>query len=839
MSDTILQNNLLQTIVPQGIETEISDSYIAYAMSVIVSRALPDTRDGLKPVIRRILYAMHDMKLYHNAKYKKSAYVVWEVMGKYHPHGDSSIYDAMVRLAQPFSMRYPLVDGQWNFWSIDGDSPAAMRYTEARLTKLWASMLEDIELETIDTHPTYDTSHQEPTMLPTKFPNHLCNGTMGIAVGMACNLPPHNLTEVIDALLLLMERPDATIDDVMGIIQWPDFPTGGMIFDRQNIKQVYATGRGGIVVRGKVHVEDSKTGPVIIVDEIPYQVNKATLVSKIWELVVDKKIEGIIDLRDASAKNQIKIMISLKKWINPDDILTMLYKMTELQTTFNINNITLVDRWIQPQQLNIIQMLQEFITFRREVVLRRSIFLLKKAQDRLHILEWLKRAIDQIDAIITAIRWSDTKADAKRQLMWEQFWFSDIQSEYILQMRLQSLVGLEIQNILEEIEEKLAHIAELSEIINNPVRRDEVVSGEMAEIRDTYWDERRTDVSDDLSVYALWSSMKHLKDAQDKTKESVILRIANDYSVRNLYQSRINQIPEESLDIIYTHNQDKLIVITDRGELVIERLKDFGSHTMKSVPVNLCKHYNLKGKIVFVNTMEHDYEYLVFLTNLNSCKKIKKELLNSFRKFPTVVMNLWSKEQLIGVEPVKTWEHIGVITNQGMMLVFPEDNLRPMGKTSGWVKAIELKEGDRVSKLFLYRGEPFIMIYSGQSAKLINIDDCKIRKRARSGQLVVIELDKNIIKWAISIVEGAVRMRMATGNIVTKHSNDIHLDDLQTPMMPIVSGNIDVIYRPREEKEENKRYDIKKEWSDTTDLGDTPTPIDDISRPPENLFETV
>ncbi len=814
-----MSDNLLQTIIPQGIEKEISESYIAYAMSVIVSRALPDTRDGLKPVIRRILYAMHEMKLYHNTKYKKSANVVGEVMGKYHPHGDSSIYDAMVRLAQPFSMRYPLVDGQGNFWSIDGDSPAAMRYTESRLTKIAESMLEDIELDTIDTQPTYDSSRQEPVMLPTRFPNHLCNGTMGIAVGMACNLPPHNLTEVIDATLLLMANPLASLDEIMEIIKGPDFPTGGMIFDPANIKQVYSTGHWSIVMRGKVHIEESKTWPMIVIDEIPYQVNKATLVSKIGELVVDKKIEGIVDLRDASAKDVIKIMIHLRKWINAHDVLTMLYKMTDLQTTFSVNNVTLVDRGIQPQQLNIISMLEEFVAFRREVVLRRSTFLLGKAKDRLHILEWLKRAIDQIDAIIDAIKSSQTKQEAKQKLMSELFDFSDPQSEYILQMRLQSLVGLEIQNIIDEIKEKSDLISQLNEIIENPQRRDEVIKEELEDLKDTYGDERRTEVSNDLSVYALWSSMKHLRDAQDKIKESVILWISNNRTVRNLYQSRINQIPEESLDVIYTHNQDRLIVITDQGELVIERLKDFWSHTMKSPAVDLRKHYWLKGRVIFVNTMEHEYEYLVFLTDRNNCKKIKKELLNSFRKFPTVVMWLLQGEKLIGVETVNTQDYVGVVTKQAMMLIFPEDNLRPMGKTAGGVKAIDLKSGDQVVKLFVYRGEPFVMVYGKQSAKLINIEDFKLRKRARAGQLVVMDISGESIKGAISIVEGAVRMRMATGNILTTHSNDIVLDDLETPMRQLVSGSIDIVYRPREEKEENKRYVVKK--SDTEEVKTT------------------
>jgi DNA gyrase subunit A len=427
-------------VVPYDINEELKESYIAYAMSVIVSRALPDVRDGMKPVHRRILYAMQNMRLTHNAKYKKSASVVGEVLGKYHPHGDTAVYDAMVRLAQPFSMRYPLVDGQGNFGSIDGDGAAAMRYTEARLTKLAEEMMADLDQDTVDRRDNYDGSEQEPIMLSTKFPNHLCNGTMGIAVGMATNMAPHNLTEVVKAMLMLIEKPDATIEDIMKIIKGPDFPTAGQIFDPERILEVYKKGKGGIVMRGVHHYEtDKKNNTILVITEIPYLVNKSNLVAKIGQLVVDKKLEGITDITDESSKDGIRITITIKEEYDADTILYQLYKSTDLQCNFNINNVTLIDSGIQPRLLNIKDLLEEYITFRRAVVERRSAYQLNKAQNRLHILEGLKKAVDIIDDVIALIRNSSTKDDAKRGLM-DAFEFSEVQAEYILQMRLQSLV---------------------------------------------------------------------------------------------------------------------------------------------------------------------------------------------------------------------------------------------------------------------------------------------------------------------------------------------------------------------------------------------------------------
>ncbi len=826
------------TIVPHSLEDEVKKSYIEYAMSVIVSRALPDTRDGFKPVLRRILFWMYQMNNFFNGKHKKSARIVGEVMGKYHPHGDSSIYEAMVRMAQPRSMRYPLVDGQGNFGSIDGDGAAAMRYTEARLTKIAEEMLRDIEQDTVDRRDNFDGSLQEPIMLPTKFPNHLCNGTMGIAVGMATNMAPHNLNEVLDASLLLLEKEGrpltdkqkakaikdkaaqdevaveiddtplsdvytVSVDEIMEIIKGPDFPTGGTIYDSNNIKEVYKKGKWGIVMRGKTHVEENKHGNIIVIDEIPYVVNKSSLVAKIGELVVDKKLEGITDMRDESSKNKIRIAIYLKSGVDAEKILVELYKYTELQCAFNINNVSLVEAGKQPRLLNIKDLLMEFVTFRRSVVYRRSVFQLNKAKDRLHILEGLKKAIDIIDEVIETIKKSETKQDAKDNLM-KKFEFSEAQAEYILMMRLQSLVGLEIKKVLEEINEKKKLIEELESIINNPEKLDGVIKDEFTYMKKQYWDKRKTDLSQDLSVYNVSGSLKAFMAAADKVKEDVIVWIGNDYSVRVLYQSRIQVIPEETIDLIYTHNQDKLIVITDRGELVVQRLKDFGSFVMKQNALNLNEHFWLKGRIVFAKTLHFDYQHLIFLTNQNNCKKIKKELVLSFKKFPTVIMKLAENEKILKVEAVNDTNNVGILTKHGWMLLFKSSDLRPMGKTAWGVKGIELQEGDEIANMFLHKWEPFILIHANKNGKLLNLEDLKIWKRAKKGQVVM--TGSEILEWGISIIEWAIRIRFKNSAIQTIHSNDIHLDEPETALAKMVDKDIDVIYRPWEEKEENLRY---------------------------------
>ncbi|UFX82592.1 DNA gyrase/topoisomerase IV subunit A [Candidatus Absconditicoccus praedator] len=784
-----------EKIISKSIEEEITQSYIDYSMSVIVSRALPDVRDGLKPVLRRILFSMYGLKLFHNSSFKKSAAVVGEVLGKYHPHGDSSVYEALVRLTQDFSLRYPLVEGQGNFGSIDGDGAAAMRYTEARLTKLAEEMLQDIQMQTVDWRDNYDNSKQEPVVLPTKFPNHLCNGTMGIAVGMATNMAPHNLTEVIDACLLLLENKEATFDEIMNIIKGPDFPTGGIIYDSENIKNVYQKGKGGIPVRGKVSTEEDNGKEKIVISQLPYQVNKSTLVSKIGELVSTKKIEGVDDITDESNKSNIRIVITLKKGTDKDSVLTLLYKYTDLQTNFNINNVALIDKGIQPQLLNIKDLLLHFIDFRREVIYNRSVFQLNKAEDRLHILLGLEKAIDILDDVIETIRGSQTRQEAKDALI-KNFEFSEPQAEYILMLRLQTLVGLEIQKIIDEKKEKEELIEYLREVINNPEKLDEVVIDELIYIKDEYGDDRRTEVSESLEVYQLDDSVKNLKRLEELQKEKVILWMGDDFETKILYQTRLNIIPENTFEIKHIHNQYKIFAISKTGELVIKRIKDFGGHNIKGNGIDFKKDFNLNEDIVFSDIIDEDFDYLVLLTDKNNIKKVSKELIDKLKKTPTKIMGLGNGESIIKIQKIKENDNVGILSQEGMILMFQESNIRPSGKTAGGVKAIDLDEGEKVANMFTNRGEPFIFIHTNKGGKLISMEDMKIQKRGQAG-LVATKLDSNEkLLGGISIDEGAVMMKLSNGKMVEIHSNDIPLKDRNTKPGKITEKEILSAFKP-------------------------------------------
>ncbi len=791
-------------IYPQSIEEELTQSYIDYSMSVIVSRALPDVRDWLKPVLRRILYAMYDLKLFPNASFKKSAAVVWEVLWKYHPHGDSSVYEALVRLTQDFSLRYPLVEWQWNFGSIDGDGAAAMRYTEARLTKIALEMLYDIEMETVDWRDNYDNSKQEPVMLPTKFPNQLCNWTMWIAVGMATNMAPHNLCEVIDASLMVIENKDISIDEIMEVIKWPDFPTWGVIYDQENIKQVYKKWKWWIVTRWKAYIEKDKNTEYIIITQLPFQVNKANFVSKIWELVNNKKIEWITDITDESNKKDIRIVITVKKWVSASDILTMIYKFTDLQTNFNINNVALVEWWIQPQLLNIKDLLLEFVNYRREVVYNRSVYQLNKAKDRLHILEGLKKAIDVLDDVIETIRWSQTRSEAKEQLI-EKFEFTDAQAEYILMLRLQTLVGLEIQKILDEIEEKKELIQYLEKVISDQNELDKVVKDELIYIKDEFGDERRTEISNSAEVYELDNSIKNLRRLEELQKEDIILWIWNDFETKILYQSRINAIPDNTYEIKYVHNQYKLMAITNRGELVIKRIKDLGSHNIKWKWIDFQKDYKLQWNVVFVDIIDESFENLVMSTNENNIKKVSKELLDKLRKTPTKIMWLSADEKIINIEKTNQWSYIGVLSQDGNILIFPEEQIRASWKTAWGVKAMDLEEGVEIANMFVYHNQPFIFVYSNNAGKLLNFEDLKIQKRWQAWLQAAVLSEDEKLKWWISIEEGGVKIQETNWKIYDLHSDDIALKNRNTKLEKITNNEIDMVYRPWKELIKNNK----------------------------------
>ena len=756
-----------ENIVLHNIEEEMKQSYIDYAMSVIVSRALPDVRDGLKPVQRRILYAMYDMKLTHNAKYKKSAAVVWEVLWKYHPHGDSSVYEAMVRMAQDFSLRYPLIDGQGNFGSIDGDSAAAMRYTEARLTKIAEEMLQDLDKDTVDWTDNYDSSRKEPLFLPTKFPALLCNWTMGIAVGMATNMPPHNLTEVTQAMIDLVKNPEISHEEIMEVIQWPDLPTGGIIFDREKIREVYRTWRWSIVMRWKVHIENDHWNKIII-DELPYQVNKSNLVAKIWELAGEGKIQWVKGIIDESNKWIIRISIDLKPGVDPQTVLIKLYKLTDLQTTFPVNNIVLIENWLQPNLLWIKDILAEFVKFRQNVIYRRSLYLLNKAKARLHILEWLQKAIDIIDEVIALIRWSKTREEAKQGLI-EQFEFSEEQAEYILMLRLQTLVWLEIEKILNEINEKKLDIEYLTGLVTDQEKLNAVVIDELEYIKDQYGDERRTDVSDDLSVYNLDKAMRDLKKNEDFLKEDVLVWRSVDDNLRVIYQTRITSLPEDTYKVYNTNNQEKVFVVTEDGNFINPRIKDLPSTNIKGPVIDWKKEFELKSKIVYLDLTDQIGQYLLIVTNKNSIKKIDKEILYKLRKGGNI-MRLQPGEKVMKVISVNDGDQIWLITKRGLWVIMWADEVRSMGRAAGGITAMMLDEWDEIVDMFNYYGNMYLAMFSDQwNAKAILTEDLKIRKkwRWRAGDVYTL-LDKweNIV-GAINIDEWDIKILLQDGQIRT------------------------------------------------------------------------
>ncbi len=809
-----------EKLIIRPVEEEITQSYIDYAMSVIVSRALPDVRDWLKPVIRRILVTMNDMNLASGSKYKKSMGVVGQALRDYHPHGDESVYQAMVRLAQPFSMRYPLVDGQGNFGSVDGDGAAAARYTEARMTKIAEEMMHDIKQDTVDWRPNYDQSREEPISLPTKFPASLCNGTMGIAVGMATNMPPHNLTEVMNACLEYIDDLEVSIEDIMKHIQGPDFPTGGIIYDTNNINEVYEKGRWGITMRGVVHFEENaKKQDVIVLTELPYQVNKANLVAKVGELVNEKKIDGIIDITDESQKTEMRVTITLRKGVPKENILLRLYKYTDLQCNFNVNNVALIEKGKQPKHLNVRDMIIEFVDYRREVVTRRSTFQLNKAEWRLHILTWLKKATDILDEVIATIRGSDTREDAKAWLM-KKFDFSDLQAEYILMLRLQTLVWLELKKILDEIDEKEKEIKYLKWLLSDSKKLDGVVSEELNYMKDTYGDERRTRVSNDVEeIYALNQNMKNLKKMDELIKEPVLVWIGSDYLMKVLYQSRVMNLPDDTWTFTSTHNQDKVIVITTTWEIVMERLKDLGKFTTQSDPMDPAKYYKLKWDLIFSETSAFDFDHLLILSNQNNVKKVSKEMLFKLKKFPTICMGLGEGEKIIKVLPVKDADKIWVISEQWSILIYESSQVRAMWKTANWVKAIDLEDGDFVSDVFVYREEPFIFMHSDSDGKLVSIDDINEQRRGKMKRWQTGRLAAKLKKWhklkgAIAITEWWVNIQLESWRIDNFDSEKMDLKMPDDGLSKMTNGKILKMWRWREEKEERKDGEVTLDNTD-------------------------
>lgn len=733
-------------IIPVDIVKEMRDSYLDYSMSVIVGRALPDVRDGLKPVQRRILFSMHELGLTHAAKFRKSATVVGDVLGKYHPHGDSACYEAMVRLAQDFSLRYPLVAGQGNFGSVDGDPAAAMRYTEAKLSRLSAELLRDIEKDTVDFAANYDGTRQEPLVLPAVVPNLLLNGAMGIAVGMATKIPPHNLGELLDALVHLIDNPEATTEDLLNFVQGPDFPTGGVAYNQNDIRHAYSTGKGGVLVRGESEIVEPKAGNFqIIIKSIPYQVNKSELIMKIADLVHEKKIEGIRDIRDESTRD-IRIVIDLKGGIQPQKILNALYKHTELETVFHYNLLTLVDD--VPRLLPLDGILEEFLKHRQTVVVRRTKYDLKKAEERAHILEGLKKALDHIDDIIKLIKKSADTETAHTNLM-KTFKFSDLQATAILEMRLQKLAGLERKKIEDELKEKLNLIKELKAILADPKKVLSIIKSEFIQIKEKYADERRTRI--------VKGGVKEIREEDlVAEKEEVLVVTAGGYIKRTdpaEYKAQkrggvgvidVNMREEDFVTIFLTANtHDDLLFFTDKGKAYQIKMYDIPEGKRATRGKSVMNYLSLtpEEKITSVLALPKDLKMakfsLMMLTRDGVAKKVSADSFKDVRRSGLLAIKLGVGDELLAVRPVDRGDEIMMSSRSGQAIRFKEADIREMGRAAAGVRGMKLKKGDsligaEVIKKDSQAGDYLVMSENGYGKKT-KLKEYKAQKRGGSG----------------------------------------------------------------------------------------------------------
>ncbi len=736
-------------VEPLELVDEMQTSYLNYAMSVIVARALPDVRDGLKPVHRRILYAMWGLGLKAHSKFLKSARVVGDVMGKYHPHGDAAIYDSLVRMAQDFNMRHMLVHGQGNFGSMDGDSAAAMRYTEAKLRAIAEEMLYDIEKNTVDFGPNYDGSTKEPRVLPSKLPNLLLNGSMGIAVGMATNIPPHNLGELCNGVTALIENPKITVEELMEHIKGPDFPTGGIIYNKKDIAVAYATGRGGIVMRAKADIHEKKNGLFeIVVTEMPYQVNKANLIEKIATLVQEKKIEGIKDLRDESNKDGVRVVIELKKDAYPKKVLNRLYKMTELQTTFHVNMIALVDG-LQPRVLNLKSILEEYVKHREVVIRRRTEYDLEKAKDRAHILEGLKKALDKIDLIIATIRKSKDRDEAKVNLM-EKFKFTERQAVAILEMRLQQLANLERQKIEDELKEKLALIKELESILASGKKILSIIKKEINDVQEKYADERRTQImAHGVKEFSIEDLVPNEPTLILSTEDGYIKRMPIDTFKTQARGGKgvigLTTKEEDVVDqMISTNTHDNILFFTTRGRVFQLRAYDIpvASRTAKGQALVNFLQLAPNEKVSAILSVEDMsmYKYLVMVTNKGTTKKTALEDFANVRRSGLIALKLKSDEMLEWVRPSTGKDDIMLVTALGQAIRFKEATVRQMGRTAAGVRGMKLKSSDVIVSMDIV--EPslvskkvleLLVIAENGLGKRTYINEYKIQGRGGSG----------------------------------------------------------------------------------------------------------
>ncbi|RLF94896.1 DNA gyrase subunit A [Thermococci archaeon] len=726
----------MEKVVEKQIEQEVKSSFLDYAMSVIVDRALPDIRDGLKPVHRRILYGMHTMGMFHNKPYKKSARVVGEVLGKYHPHGDVAVYDSIVRMVQPFSLRYPLIDGQGNFGSVDGDSAAAMRYTEVRLAKIAEEILTDIDKNTVDFKPNFDNTLKEPEVLPAKLPNLLINGSSGIAVGMATNIPPHNIKEVIDAIVEVIDDPDIKIEDLMQIIKGPDFPTGGIIYGKEGIVDAYKTGRGRVVIRAKVSIETDKKNNIII-EELPYQVNKARLIENIVELVKLKKIEGISDIRDESDKRGIRVFIKLKADANPNMVLNQLYAHTSLQTTFGVIMLALVDG--VPKILNLKEIINEYLKYRENVVIRRTKYELRQAEKRAHILEGFVKALDNIDEVIQIIKKSENVETAKKRLI-ERFEFTEVQSDAILKMQLQRLTNLEREKIRKELAELKGVISKLKAILASREKIFQIIKEELLEIKEKYGDERRTEIT---------YTTREIEEEDLIPEENVVVTLSNLGYIKkiNIDEYRLQRRggkgvigmgtkEEDFTKAVFTcSTHDYILFFTNKGKvywLKAYHIPTAGRTAKGRAIVNLIQ-MERDEKISAAIPLSNFEGYLFMATKNGTVKKTKLKDYSNPRKTGIIAIDLREEDELVNVVLTDGNKDIILSTKKGKCMKFSEKDVRPTGRNTMGVRGIRLQNDTVVSLDIAEKGKTLFTITEGGYGKRTRMEEYPIHRRGGKG----------------------------------------------------------------------------------------------------------
>lgn len=823
-----------------NISNEMRTSFLDYAMSVIVSRALPDARDGLKPVHRRILYAMNDLGMTADKAYKKSARIVGEVIGKYHPHGDSAVYDTMVRMAQDFNYRYMLVDGHGNFGSVDGDAAAAMRYTEARMSKISMELIRDINKDTIDYKDNYDGSEREPEVLPARFPNLLVNGSSGIAVGMATNIPPHNLGEVVDGILALSKDPDITIQELTEHIHGPDFPTAGLIVGRSGIRRAYETGKGSITMRARVEIEQKSNGKeTIIVHQIPYQVNKAKLIEKIAELVRDKKIDGITDLRDESDRNGMRIVIEVRKDANANVLLNNLYKQTALQTSFGINLLALVKG--QPKVLNLKQCLVEYLDHQRVVIRRRTEFELRKAEARAHILEGLRIALDHIDEIIALIRGSQTTDLAKQGLM-EQFSLSDKQAQAILDMRLQRLTGLEREKIEDEYQELVKLIAELKAILADDEKVLEIIREELIEIKERFNDERRSEI--------VAGGIENIEDEDLIPRENIVVSLTHNGYIKRLpvstYRSQkrggrgiqgMGTTGDDFVEhLLTTSTHDTILFFTNKGKAYRAKgyeIPEF-SRTAKGLPI-----INMLGveKDEWINAMIRVEEfvddwYLFFTTKHGISKRTPVSDFANIRTNGLIAINLREHDELISVKLTDGDKDMIIGTKKGMLIRFPETDVRSMGRTATGVKGINLSDDDIVVGMEILEEKSDILVVTVNGyGKRTPASEYRVQTRGGKGLKTCNVTERNGELVAVKAVTGEEDLMIITahGVLIRMDVNDISTTGRNTQGVKLIrlqeSEFVSTVAKV--EKEEDEETEAPVETSEDAETAEGNEPAED------------